>query len=1458
MNHTLSVPSFTRCLAWLLTTCLLTATAQAADLKILFLGDNGHHQPQPRFHELQPLLAERGIEMTYTDAMADVNLENLKRYDALVLYANIDRIESPQEQALLQYVADGGGFVPLHCASFCFRNSEPVVKLMGAQFKSHGTGVFRTQIADAEHPVMRGFGGFESWDETYVHHLHNEANRTVLSYRVDAEGREPWTWVRTHGEGRVFYTAWGHDQRTWTNPGFANLVERGIRWAAGDDPGSVPDFGERAFPVPEMTALPTDVKPFEFIEVGNKIPNYTPSDRWGVQGDPLTKMQKPLPPEEAIKHLSVPKGFHVELFASEPEIGGKPICMAWDHRGRLWIAETYDYPNELQPEGKGRDRIRILEDTDGDWRADKFTVFADKLSIPTSITFYGDDVIVHDGKRTLVLTDTDGDDVADQRRELFTGWNQGDTHGGVSNFQYGLDNWIWAMQGYNQSTPKNPALSDQPESSFRNGFFRFRPDGSEIEFIRSTDNNTWGLGISEEGVIFGSTANRNPSVYMPIPNRYYERVRGWTASLRLGSIADTYLFKPITENIRQVDQHGGYTAAAGHALYTARTYPQAYWNRAAFVNGPTGHLVGTFVISPDGSDYRSTSPFNLLASDDQWSAPIMSEVGPDGNVWVIDWYNYIVQHNPTPQGFKTGKGNAYETDLRDKKYGRIYRVVYDEAPAAKPFSLADATTAELVQTLGHSNMLWRKHAQRLLVEQADESAVSALVALTQDSSTDAIGLNVGAIHALWTLHGLGQMADADAAGTQAALAALSHPSAGVRRNALQVLPADAKSTNAVLASGTVTDDHPQVRLAALLALSDLPPAPGAGSAILKALVAAQREGDRWLQDAAISAAATNADSFLPAVATSLDKPNPAILDAAAVVSGHYGRSGPVDSIARVIKGLSAADGQIAGSLLAGLAAGWPAGQQPAMTDAFETDLQTLMDKLPAGQQGVLVKLGTSWGSKRFDQYAAQVTNNLLKQIDNESAAPAQRLDAVNKLVQFRSQDSQIVAELLDRITPQVDPALALGIVRSVQLSEAADAGEQLLGRFDTLTPAARTAGIGVLLSRPSSTRSLLKSIETRGVLLSELSLDQKQALMSHPDRELRRSAERILASGGAMPDANRQQVLTRLMPTTQASGDAANGKLVFKKNCANCHMHSGEGKHVGPDLTGMAVHPKAELLTHILDPSRDVEGNYRVYTVLTADGLVVNGLLASESKTAIEMYDAKGEKQTILRDDIDEMQASRKSLMPEGFENQINATEMTDLLEFLTARGQFFPLDIGRVATLASDRGMFVSKTGDVERLIFPDWGPKVFNNVTFQLTDPKDGSVPNAIVLHSSQSPLVASLPKSITIPVNGNARAIHMLGGVSGWGFPYGTENSLSMTVRLKYTDGKAEDHPLLNGVHFADYIRRVDVPGSEFAFALRDQQIRYLVIHPQRAEAIESIELIKGEDRSAPVVMAITLEQ
>ncbi len=406
--------------------------------------------------------------------------------------------------------------------------------------------------------------------------------------------------------------------------------------------------------LPEANALAANagLKPFEFMPAPDAMPNYVAGARWGTEAEKIRTMQVPLPPRESAQHMVVQPGFSAELWAADPQIT-KPIALAWDHRGRLWIAETVDYPNEMRPSGQGRDRIKICEDTDADGRADKFTVFAEGLSIPTSLIFSDGGVIVSQAPDMIFLKDSDGDDAADVRRVLFTGWGIGDTHAGPNSLRYGLDNWIWGTVGYSGFDGSVGGRKHK----FGMGVFRFKPDGSEMEFVRSSNNNTWGLGLSEEGVVFGSTANRNASWYMAVPNRFYEQVHGWSAA-RMETIADSQAIFPITKKVRQVDQHGLYTAGAGHALYTARAFPREYWNRIAFVTEPTAHLVGWFRLDSVGADFNALNLGSFLASDDEWSAPIVAEVGPDQALWVIDWYNYIVQHNPTPAGFKTGKGNA--------------------------------------------------------------------------------------------------------------------------------------------------------------------------------------------------------------------------------------------------------------------------------------------------------------------------------------------------------------------------------------------------------------------------------------------------------------------------------------------------------------------------------------------------------------------------------------------------------------------------------------------------------------------------------------------------------------------------------------------------------------------------------------------------------------------------------
>ena len=283
---------------------------KAKPLTVLFLGDRGLHRLADRFAQLAPVLAGRGIEMTYTENMSDLNANSLSKYERANL-STPTRIciwkATRRRRFALDFVANGRGFVPLHCASFCFLNSPEYVALVGAQFQKHGTGQFETTVVDPDHPITKGLEPFRTWDETYVHTRHNTKDRHVLQTRNDSSGSEPWTWTRTHGKGRVFYTAYGHDARTWGHPGFADLVERGIRWAANK--GDVYDSRPR---------VAKGLKPLEYEPA--EVPLDTPPARWGPSASRSARCRRLLaPPRRRVSTSSCRSGSRRNPAVAEPQ-----------------------------------------------------------------------------------------------------------------------------------------------------------------------------------------------------------------------------------------------------------------------------------------------------------------------------------------------------------------------------------------------------------------------------------------------------------------------------------------------------------------------------------------------------------------------------------------------------------------------------------------------------------------------------------------------------------------------------------------------------------------------------------------------------------------------------------------------------------------------------------------------------------------------------------------------------------------------------------------------------------------------------------------------------------------------------------------------------------------------------------------------------------------------------------
>jgi len=821
----MKTPLFRLALALLLAFATgVEAEEPSGPIRVLFVGHEADHHPSGVYAPmLMEALGRDGIWFDYvtTPEAAFGDKEFLANYDAVLLYANHEKIDPAHWENLKSFIEGGRGFIPVHCASWCFQNIPEFDQVVGGRFAHHKTAVFRPKTIAPDHEAIRDVPGFEAWDETYVHKNHNPHDRTILQVREVAKDDnitepEPWTWIRTQGKGRVFYTASGHDERVWGLPEFHQLLKKGILWSVGD--------GRRATYESFLTQRENEERV--------KDPNVANYEK---RPEPLT-FQKPFSAKGSMERTQVPADLKLELFASDPDIG-KPIAMAWDERGRCWLAETSDYPHAVAENGVGGDRIRICEDTDGDGKADKFKVFAEGLNIPTGLVFSNGGLIVSQPPRFLFLKDTNGDDVADVREEIMTGWGIGDTHAQASNLHYGYDNWLHGSVGYSGFNGEVGGKSHE----FKMGTYRFKPDGSAIEFLHQFTNNTWAQSQNEAGDNFGGTANGAPIFFGGIPQTAVpEGLRVQTAK----KINRVDLAHAITPNYRQVDVMGGYTSAAGSAFIHSDNLPERLQGMA-MVTEPTMKIVSLMDVRPDGAGFTAHDAMNLLASTDEWTSPVYAEVGPDGAVWIADWQNFIIQHNPTPNvdrgGYdaKTGVGGAHENPLRDHSRGRIYRVVWDKATEPKVTSLAGADTAVLVATLGSGTQHWRLTAQRLLVEGKKNEAAPELMKLV--TANDG---HIAAIHALWTLHGLGKL---DEPTHQAALLAKD---AKLRRNAIRALGSGEVAAKLYFSSGVVTDPDLNTRLAAFVKLAEFPTTPEIQTLVKRLAMDEATRKDEWLSEAA--------------------------------------------------------------------------------------------------------------------------------------------------------------------------------------------------------------------------------------------------------------------------------------------------------------------------------------------------------------------------------------------------------------------------------------------------------------------------------------------------------------------------------------------------------------------------------------------------------------------------------
>ncbi len=969
---------------------------------------------------------------------------------------------------------------------------------------------------------------------------------------------------------------------------------------------------------------------------------------------------------DALDTFEIEPGFSIELFAHEPDITD-PVAMEFDEYGRIYVVESPGYPLET---GELLGRVKLLEDTDGDGLPDRASVFADQLTMPTGVMRWKKGILVTDAPNILYFEDTDQDGRADERRVVLSGFAFTNPQHTVNTPLYGLDNWIYIAQERpinatvfvekfgDRGTPiRFPDREDLPPVDPQERNLRFRPDTYELEVLSGVSQfgqtfDAWGRHFGVENPITGR--------HEVIAARYLERNPDLPVSSVMQELSEDRQVAFITERPESPRESWGFrgfgqlTSACGITCYLGGAFPEKYRD-IAFIAEPAHNSVLAHIWSPAGASFqarRLNPEREFLASRDGWSRPVNFYVGPEGALYVVDYYRRIIEH---PEWTSR---EVYESDAiyhgNDK--GRIYRITPSNNPPPLPtgIRLGDASAEELVEQLGRSNLWRRRTAQRLLVDRGGEEAVGPLSALAANSA-----LPLGRLHALWTLEGLGRL-EADLIEE-----ALKAPEAGLRENAILLAERRMADSPALTRKLVAMTDDPdaRVRFQLLCTLGDVDSA-AARTARDKLLT--QDIDDRWVQIAALSSSSDDAPRlFQMAVSELTDSAAEGTTDLFRQAASVIGARGKTAEIGRVLGAVARAAGGDEGSgrwriaSLEGLGAGLRAadGGSKAVTLPQKRQLLRLVETQADVRRASLELLevvGLPPGAagagalKRAGRLAAD------RQVEAD-----ERVDAIGLLALADPGEHEVLFKKL--VDPQEPQEVQSAAVRALSNVEGGEIGAFLIENWRAMTSSVRAEAAETLHSEPARARLLLNAIRDGDIQPWTISASGKWRLLTHPDESLRAEAEKLIRAEAG----ERERVVERYESAASMEGDPERGREVFENVCAKCHTMNGLGKEVGPDLGEVRNRPPELLLADILMPNQSIAQQYESYVVELTSGETVDGVMGPQTPTTITIRQEEGKEHVILRSNIRSFYIAELSAMPEDVEEQVDVQQMADLLRFI-------------------------------------------------------------------------------------------------------------------------------------------------------------------------------------------------
>jgi putative heme-binding domain-containing protein len=960
-------------------------------------------------------------------------------------------------------------------------------------------------------------------------------------------------------------------------------------------------------------------------------------------------------PEIERKSFQVADGFEVNLFAADPVLA-KPIQINFDAKGRLWVASSEVYP-QIEPGQKANDKVVVLEDADGDGRAEKTSIFADGLLIPTGVEPGDGGAYVANSTELLHLKDLDGDGKADARRIVLSGFGTEDTHHILHTLRWGWDGQLYMNQSiYIHSHIETPHGVKRLGGG---GIWEFRPETMELDVFMRGLVNPWGHHVDRWGQSFATDGAGGEGINYVLPGAYYTTAPD--------AVRILHGLNPGSP------KHCGLEVASGRHL------PES-WRGNLLTNDFRGNRVCRFVVSDDGAGFSSREQPELIKTLHSAFRPIDIKMGPDGAIYIADWYNPIIQHGEVD----------FRDPRRDHTHGRIWRVTAKGRPLVERPKLVDAPTSALLDALKAPED-WTRHFAKRVLKERGPSVLPELAAWVKAIDANDPDAEHHRLEALWTYQSL------NTPEPDLLARLLASGDFRVRAAAVRVVQhwKDRLDNPLALLAARVIDDHPRVRLETVRVLGHIPEV----AAAELALQALDKPVDKFLDYALWLTARDLQGSWLPAVESGKfdDGGNPRRLVFALAAVGSPAVAKPL--VEALKSGKLAGEAQARALLLIAslggpdelglafdlaLADATPPVQRASLLDALaqafrqrqvrpKGDLSRLVTVLGAKDDAVKAAAARAVGAWKVGRGSERVRGLAM----DESVAMPVRLGAVEGLAALNDPPGRAALEEIGRRKGSPARGAAVVALSAINVDEAAEIASAFLADADAAAASpvfeafAGRKGGPVALARELSGKSIAADVAKVGLRLNGTSGRPEPKLVEALTKAGKLDASRTMTA------AERAGLLSEIA----SQGDPARGEAIYRRQvmqCLKCHAIAGAGGQVGPGLESLgASAPVDYILDAVLEPAKAVKEGYHATVVATSDGKVVTGLKVRQTDSELVLRDAEDREVAIPLSSIDEQKVGG-SLMPAGLTDPLTRGELVDLVRFLSELGKVGPYSVAK------------------------------------------------------------------------------------------------------------------------------------------------------------------------------------